>query len=324
MSRASPNPTRISFLTCARTHVVPAARRLRDTARQTRLLPRASPSDGRDAALSRIERAGTPLVLTSVDMCDEIVYSSDVMRATGSRDVGALSERALERYARDLREVKCQVVSVGNIAKDEYIVRWSVEFVPEKMKWLYDTALSWPFGELKIEKYDILDRMGDISRFTYAALFALLKRALLEKVMRIPIAKIEGSSTLIFSDVDGKLVRHSESLALVACVNAGQVQNKRICRDVLEYLDARKPPGVSLEDWDIQVEDKVDIYSVPGMRQLDIDGMEDQAGSIEDATALLGFFTLIILTFGFGFGGIYLHGLQQEAAIRQMLDTGAY
>ena len=267
--------------------------------------------------------AGTPFAIDASDMCDDVAYASDVSRARGAKDLNALCKTWLERVERDLREPECTIENVGNTGPNEYVVQWSVEFVPEKMKWLYDTALNWPFGELRITKHDMLDRIGDVSRFTYRALFQLFKRALLEKEMRIPIARIEGTSRLTF-DASGRLASHTESLSLVAAINNGICRNKRICRDVLEYLDARKPPGVSLENWDIQVEDNVDIYSVPGMRQLDVDGLEDQAGNIEDATAVLGFFTLVFISFGFGFGAWYLHGIQQEAAIRRMLETGAY
>ncbi len=221
-----------------------------------------------------------------------------------------------------MREASSNVATCAEIGPNSFVARWSVEFVPAKMKWLYDLGLNWPL-ELRIEKYDILDRVGETSKFRYRALFAVLRRAVVEREMRIPIGKIEGVSRLTFDD-DGKLSRHEETLTLVEMVNAGKVRNKRIMRDVLEYLDTRKPPGVSLADWDIQVEDRVDIYSVPGMRQLDVDGMEDSAGNIEDATAVLGFFTLVVISFGFGFGAWYLNGLKHEALFRQMLEEGAY
>ena len=140
--------------------------------------------------------------------------------------------------------------------------------------------------------------------------------------MRNPIAKIEGASRLVFDG--GKLERHEESLTLVSAINAGRVRNKRVARDLLEYLDCRKPPGTSLEAWDDAVLEKCDYYSVPGMRQLDVDGMDATSSNVEDATAVLGFFTLVTIAFGFGFGAWYMHGVQQEAVFRQMLAEGAY
>jgi len=290
---------------------------------------RATPRAHADASsrvkrnIEKIQSRGSPFVLDAEDIAVGVRYASDVSEASGSRDYAALCDRWLERQGRDLREASSNVATCAEIGPNSFVARWSVEFVPAKMKWLYDLGLNWPLGELRIEKYDILDRVGETTKFTYRALFAVLRRAVVEREMRIPIAKIEGVSRLTFDD-DGKLSRHEETLTLVEMVNAGKVCNKRIMRDVLEYLDTRKPPGVSLADWDIQVEDRVDIYSVPGMRQLDVDGMEDSAGNIEDATAVLGFFTLVVISFGFGFGAWYLNGLKHEALFRQMLEEGAY
>ena len=59
------------------------------------------------------------------------------------------------------------------------------------------------------------------------------------------------------------------------------------------------------KSYDEIVEAKVDIYSVPGTG-FDVDGMEDQQGQIEDVTTVLGFMTLVVLSFGVGIGSWYL------------------
>ena len=272
--------------------------------------------------LDVITTRGTPFALAREDIAENCVHVTDIRATRGRDDVAAMHERYVERARTDLREVSHATVSLRAVARNEYVVQWSTTFVPEKMKFLYDLALNWPLGTLEIEKKDILDRQGEISKFTYRALFALLKRAALEGKMRIPIAKIEGASRLVFDG--GKLERHEESLTLVSAINAGRVRNKRVARDLLEYLDCRKPPGTSLEAWDDAVLEKCDYYSVPGMRQLDVDGMDETSSNVEDATAVLGFFTLVTIAFGFGFGAWYMHGVQQEAVFRQMLAEGAY
>ena len=109
----------------------------------------------------------------------------------------------------------------AEIGPNSFVARWSVEFVPAKMKWLYDLGLNWPLGELRIEKYDILDRRETSSLRSATR----ARRAVVEREMRIPIAKIEGVSRLTFDD-DGKLSRHEETLTLVEMVNAGKVRNK--------------------------------------------------------------------------------------------------
>ena len=68
------------------------------------------------------------------------------------------------------------------------------------------------------------------------------------------------------------LVSHEETIDLVACVNSDRVKNRRVCRDLLEFLDARKPPNTPLQTWDEAVEDAVRYSTVPGMGMFDVDG----------------------------------------------------
>ena len=302
------------------------ARPSRHVNRRRQRLARAA-SAVEDDVLQRISTSTSPFAAFTRDehCAPSVSYRSDVQdaRTMDGASYAALSARWDDRARRELRDATFELASVSRVASNEVLVQFSCEFVPAKLIWLYDLGLNWPLGTLTITKYDILDRAGETSSFSWKVLAQVFKRAVLEKEMRIPVARIEGTSALTFDD-NGKLARHVESLALVAMVNSGRVRNKRVMRDLLEFLDVRKPPGMSLEDWDIQVESKVDIYSVPGMRQLDVDGMEDQAGSIEDATAVLGFMTLILLTFSsFGFAW-YMNGLKHEAMFREMLDTGAF
>jgi len=285
--------------------------------------PRAAVADD---ALARVASVGSPFAAFSrgEDCAPSVSYRSDVQEGTfNATEYAALSKRWHVVASRDLRDVTFDVAGVSRLAKNELLVQWSTSFVPAKLTWLYDLGLNWPLGALKMSKYDILDRAGETSTFSWRVLAQVFKRAVFEKEMRIPIAKIEGTSAMTFDD-EGRLMRHVESLVLVSMVNAGKVRNKRVMRDVLEYLDCRKPPGVSLEDWDINIESKIDVYSVPGMRQLDVDGLEDQRSNVEDATAVLGFFTLVLLTFSSVGFAWYMRGLQSEKMFREMLDTGAF
>jgi hypothetical protein len=285
---------------------------------RARVLSRASTS----SVVARVERLGNPHAIDDDSIAHDVRYESDVFQCDGRAAYSTFRSSTTTRERRDLRELE-RAASARAVGPSAYVVRWSASFVPAKTRALYDLALNWPFGELEIEKRDILDKIGETSRFTYRALFRVLARAVREKKMRIPIAKIEGVSELTFDD-DGKLTRHVERLTLVREMNAGRVRNKRIARDVLEYLDAWKPPGMSLERWDEIVEDKVDVYGVPGMRQLDVDGLEEDfadGGRVEDATALLGFFTLIVLAFGFGFGSWYLARAHQQLELVRALDA---
>jgi hypothetical protein len=101
--------------------------------------------------------------------------------------------------------------------------------------------------------------MGELSRFSWKGLFALFFRAATKGEMRLPAALIQGTSRLRFkssgisssggSDDGGGgggdgggllLVSHEETLDLVACVNTDRVQNRRVARHLLEFLDTRQ------------------------------------------------------------------------------------
>ena len=76
------------------------------------------------------------------------------------------------------------------------MVRWETTFVPEKLRWLHDLGEAWP--GVDIELYDILDKMGELSRFRWRSLFLLFWNTATTGTMRLPAAKIESTSRLRF------------------------------------------------------------------------------------------------------------------------------
>jgi hypothetical protein len=252
---------------------------------------------------------------------EEVRFTSDVFSFRGSREeFSKLQSRWERRLSVDLKDVQTKIDACSSVDRNVFLVRWNVTFVPAKLVWLQNLAQNWPFGEVDVERRDILHKMGETTRFTYKALFQTLKRMAIEKKLTMPVAKIEGQTKLTFNSANEKLTSIEESLSLVDSVNSNRVRNKRICRDLLEFLDTRKPIGVDYKEYDLMVEDKVDIYSVPGMRTLDVDGLEDQQGQIEDVTTVLGFLTLFVLSFGVGIGSWYFEALRKDALMQKMLD----
>jgi len=250
---------------------------------------------------------------------EEVRFTSDVFSFRGSREeFSKLQSRWERRLSVDLKDVEMDIDACSSVDRNVFLVRWNVTFVPAKLAWLQNLARNWPFGEVDVERKDILHKMGETTRFTYKALFQTLKRMATEKKLTMPVAKIEGQTKLTFNSA--KLTSIEESLSLVDSINSNRVRNKRICRDLLEFLDTRKPIGVDYKEYDLMVEDKVDIYSVPGMRTLDVDGLEDQQGQIEDVTTVLGFLTLFVLSFGVGIGSWYFEALRKDALMQKMLD----
>ena len=268
----------------------------------------------------REESRSHPTFYPSERIGDRVMYASDVFEFTGSKEeFQMMQERFERRQNTDLMEVESEIENVSSVDRNVFLVRWNVTFVPAKLAWLQKVARNWPFGEVDVERKDILHKMGERTKFTYKALFQTLKRMAVEKKLTMPVAKIEGQTKMTFANE--KLTRIEERLSLVQSVNSNRVRNKRICRDLLEFYDTRKPIGMDFKTYDEMVESKVDIYSVPGMRTLDVDGMDDQQGNIEDVTAVLGFMTLFVLSFGVGIGSWYFDALRKDALMQKILDA---
>ena len=262
-----------------------------------------------------------------------------LLEIAGADAVASLCDRFVGVEDRELPRCERVATRVSAVSPTEIVVSWEVRFVPAKLSWMTTLGEVWP--GVTVEYYDILDRMDQRSRFTWEGLFRVFQTAALEKKMRVPRANVRGVTQLRFraeedcDDARGdanvrarfSLLSTEETIELVGHVNAERVQNKRLARDVLAFLDARKPPNVSIEAWDARVDESVKWRSVPGMGQFDVDGLEDAEDRNEvfaDAMVLLAFCTMILLTFAWAFGGWYLHGLERDAAMLAMTRDGFY
>jgi hypothetical protein len=289
-----------------------------------------SASTGKDDDLLFSETAGRFRVHPDARYVLEPGIAPDgaaLLEVTGAESVGALCERFIGTEDRELLECERAATRVSRVSPTEIIARWETCFVPTKLHWMVRLASVWP--GVTVEYYDILDRMDRRSRFTWRGLFDVFKTAALKKKMRVPYAKIKGTTRLRFqrapngdaeepSTPSFSLLSTEETIELVGFINAERVQNKRLARDVLAFLDTRKPPNVSLEAWDERVDTSLKWRLVPGMGQFDVDGLEDAQDRNEvfaDAMVVLAFGTVVLLTFAWAFGGWYLHGLERDAAM---------
>jgi hypothetical protein len=305
----------------------------------------ASPADPLSDSIRKIEKFGTPFAVTSSTtryrLEPGIAPDGGALYSNTTKDVDYAKLCARWPRVEDDELFRCQrtVNRCERLSANELVVRWETTFVPEKLRWLHDLGEAWP--GVDIELYDILDKMGELSRFRWRSLFQLFWNTATTGTMRLPAAKIESTSRLRFeggaeggADDDTAvrqtamtLATHDETIDLVRCVNDGAVKNRRICRDLLEYLDCRKPPNTSLEAWDNQITDCVRWAEVPGMGMFDVDGLEDEGDRARfygDATAVLAFMTVVFLVFGVGIGQWYFKGLEHERMMAAMLETGAF
>ena len=68
------------------------------------------------------------------------------------------------------------------------------------------------------------------------------------------------------------LIKLKESLSLVKSINSGNLKNRRLVSDILEFLDSSRPSFINIYSWNNLLIDKIKYKSVPGMKQFDIDG----------------------------------------------------
>ena len=264
--------------------------------------------------------AGVPFVTGETDPA-LLGAAVDVSAASGVLELGRLDRRQYRdciafwrRLAEaELPEGELVLNSVRSVGPGEVVCSWRMSFVAPSLTWLLRLAALWP-GGLDVEKTDYLHKMGDVTRFRWRGLFQLLRRAVVARKLRCPTAAIDGSSTLRYEKrAEGgewALTSHEERLDLVGFVNKGFVKNRRVGADLALFLEQRRAPaglgplgsgweeGYDDREWDRHVRERVDFASVPGMGQLDVDGLEPdrQADLLEDVSLLLAFGTFVTLT----------------------------
>jgi hypothetical protein len=182
-----------------------------------------------------------------------------------------------------------------------------------------DACSAWP--GMQVTFYDLLDRVDKPSSFSWRAALTLLARAAATRLLPLPQSCIRGTATLTF-DRDGALVRHAERLELTPVFAAGRGRNRRVARDLLAFLDGRRPPGTTPVDWDTTLRARLSLSQVPGMGQFDVDGLsaDDRSRFFDDVSVLLTFATVLVLTFGAAAGALYADELQRNAALRALRD----
>lgn len=177
---------------------------------------------------------------------------------------------------------------------------------------------AWP--GMRVTFYDLLDRVEMASSFSWRAAFALLARAASTGVLPLPQACICGTAELVFAPGGGALLRHTERLELTPIFAAGRARNRRVARDLISFLDGRRPPGTPQADWDATMHAQLSLQSVPGLGQFDVDGLttDDRLRLFDDVSVVLTFATVLVLVFGASIGALYADELSRGAALRAL------
>jgi hypothetical protein len=198
------------------------------------------------------------------------------------------------------------VQAVNQLEKDRVDVKWRVRWFPRQLKWLDEFGKAVPGW--KVEYYDVLERYAVLSEFRWRALFKLFATAIRTGTLRLPESAIEGRWTIRVLDGSGQVESVQESVWLVDCFRKFQVKNRRVARDMLLWQEIRQPANFMFGQWDELFSSQLHIDDVPGMGQFDIDGLtdSDRSSGYTSAFLIIGFCTVMILSFGIAYGVIHM------------------
>eukprot|EP00238_Polyblepharides_amylifera_P002131 CAMPEP_0196589432 /NCGR_PEP_ID=MMETSP1081-20130531/63521_1 /TAXON_ID=36882 /ORGANISM="Pyramimonas amylifera, Strain CCMP720" /LENGTH=342 /DNA_ID=CAMNT_0041912229 /DNA_START=161 /DNA_END=1189 /DNA_ORIENTATION=- len=304
------------------------------------------------SALTTGEHVASPIV-DNVDMvAEKIVLETDLSSSSGRDLYLQAAHRWTGDQKRDLPECTLAVKRVSQIGPGEVVVRWNTTWLSPGIQKLAGIARSWP-GGLHIEYYDLLDKVDKVSQTSFLGVIKLFFRAATERKMRIPVARIWGTSKFEFitqncspkaqntirelepiesvedaelTNLEPKffLIRQTDSLDLYPLFQKEGVKNRQVTKDFVLFLDTRRPPEIKTGEWDNRIWDNLNLREVPGMGQFDVDGVDTSSRSFEDAAAVLAFLVLCSIIIGCSIGWLYFQQLQQAASINQLFDLDKF
>lgn len=234
-----------------------------------------------------------------------ITYRSDLLMFAGVAEYAAQERDFTRSVLPSLgADAKYAIERVYSEVPLVVSVFWNVTFIPDSVQGL--VFFSRLVG-LQCQFFNLLDREGFTSSFSWKQLFGFLMLAFSTGVLRLPQAVIKGQSTLEFTrstvSTDKEnyvLVGQKESLNLVQSLLQARLKNRVLTTHLLQFLSSRRPESISFEEWEDIIYNALPYRNVPGMRQFEIDGLEQQQTDdfLEKGNSFLGLATAAVLIFG--------------------------
>ena len=237
--------------------------------------------------------SGCPFVESRIFVADDVQYSSDLFSCSGAERYVDLQRQWYETLLPSLADARFSVLRVAPLSESRVEVAWNLSFVAENTAGLVSSLGSLP--GVRLRYFDILDKERLRSVFSWGALGRTIGRLLLTGELALPQAVILGTSEMTFAlrtnasdETPFVLVGQKDSLKLVRSLDRGYLKNRKLTFDLLEFVDASRPPFVSFEDWNDIIVRRLNTRSVPGMGQFDVDGIEGtQSETVERVVANL-------------------------------------
>jgi hypothetical protein len=245
----------------------------------------------------------------------DISFSTDILKGSGREEYVSMTSNWFTTCMAELSDAQCSVNRLSIVDRNLVRLQWNVTFVPDSL-----TSLAWfgkTFPGLRVSYFNVLDKERQRSQFSWEALKMFFGRIITSGEVRLPHAVIVGTTDLFFSDDNiappaadntllsperprWRLVALKEKLNLVKSIDSGILKNRKLATDLLEFIDARRPPSIGLNEWNDIIVSRINTRSVPGMGQFDIDGLEAerQTELVSASNRILGWATAVVLLFG--------------------------
>jgi hypothetical protein len=225
--------------------------------------------------------SNTVLAIPPEHVAQDVIF---LQKATNTRIEGYDNLQAAcrdwENYFQtdEYDDVTMNLCRASIVSPTTMIVQWNVTWTNPNVVFLQSLA-RWNGWTPDYRTYVHLS--DQVSKFSYKAVAELFLEAFATQRLRIPLACIEGTSTLEFSssssdedDDDGKVVSITEELGLAQDLQQrGTLKNRKCAEDLRLFLETARRRGES--SWDDVVATKLPWMSVPGMGALDIEESSD-------------------------------------------------
>ena len=218
----------------------------------------------------------------------DVVY---LQKATNTRIEGYYNLNSacidFEKYfqSEEYDDVNLNLCRVQPTSPTTVIVQWNVTWTNPT-----STALLESLAKLNnwTPNYRTYIHLSDqVSKFSYKAVFDVFYEAFTTQQIRIPLACIEGTSVLEFTNGDGDnekkiqlLKSISEDIGLAQDLQQSPctLRNRKCAQDLRLFLETARrinDPTKDNSHWDDTVATKLPWTSVPGMGALDIEESDD-------------------------------------------------
>jgi len=249
----------------------------------------------------------------------DISYTNDIIQTNGINEYQEVYNQWFKYCLSELEESKFSLNRISllsstsissTLSQNIILVYWNVTFIPTSIQGLVNIG---KLFNIKRKYFNVLDKENEISVFKFELLLKFIKIIIDTGEMRLPHAVIQGCSeyniTTNNNNNQNILISINEKLNLIRSIDINFLKNRKLITDLLEFLDSRKPISIGINNWNDLISKRLPLNSLPGMRQFDIDGLDNEKQSelLDVSQKFISFAFFITIGLGLVFGSIVLN-----------------